>query len=59
MVENPACSSGKSPANLTSSSEASHGRSQRLAQLPEVPALNRFREIEIVTTILVEPINLP
>jgi hypothetical protein len=34
-------------------------RSQRLAQLPEVPALNRFREIAIVTTILLEPINLP
>ena len=35
------------------------GRSQRLAQLPEVPALNRLREIAIVTTILVEPIDLP
>jgi hypothetical protein len=47
MVENPACSSGKSPANLTSSSEASHGRSQRLAQLPEVPgpqSLSRDRD---------------
>jgi hypothetical protein len=55
----PLCSSGESPPNLTFSSGASHGRSQRLAQLPEVPALNRFREIAIVTTILVEPINLP
>ena len=39
---------------MTFSSGASHGRSQRLAQLPEVSALNRLREIAIVMTILVE-----